>query len=148
MEHTIEKQIEIKAPVSKVWQALTDSKLFCQWFGAKGSSPFEVGKKSVIINTHHGSGDTEMSLMIKDIRPESYFSYLWKPYPFNLPDDLEDERPTLVEFFLEPIVGGTLVKVKESGFNQINAKRRAEAFKMHSSGWDYQLKNIKEFLHG
>jgi len=43
-------------------------------------------------------------------------------------------------------VGGTLVKVKESGFNKVTASRRAEAFKMHTGGWEAQLKNIEAFL--
>ena len=29
----IEKQIELKAPVSRVWRALTDYREFGEWFG-------------------------------------------------------------------------------------------------------------------
>jgi hypothetical protein len=36
--------------------------------------------------------------------------------------------------------------VKESGFNKITASRRAEAFRMHTGGWEGQLKNIERFL--
>ena len=35
MENIIEKQIELKAPVSRVWSALTDHKEFGEWFRVK-----------------------------------------------------------------------------------------------------------------
>ena len=42
----IEKQIELKAPVSRVWRALTDYREFGEWFRVKLESPFIVGKAS------------------------------------------------------------------------------------------------------
>ena len=43
MENSIEKQIELKAPVSRVWRALTDHKEFGAWFGVKFTAPFKPG---------------------------------------------------------------------------------------------------------
>ena len=36
----IEKRIELKAPISRVWRALTDNREFGQWFKVKLESPF------------------------------------------------------------------------------------------------------------
>lgn len=144
-EDSIERQIEIKAPVEKVWEALTDSKLFGQWFGVKFHSPFVAGQTTKGRSTSKNF-EIDMEFIIKEIRPQSYFSYAWTPYPMDRTVDYSKEEPTLVEFFLEPTALGTLLKVKESGFNQVTASRRAEAFKMHSKGWDAQLKNIEKFL--
>lgn len=144
-ENTIEKQIEINAPVAKVWKALTDSELFGQWFKAKFASEFVAGKTTKAKNTSKGF-EMDMEFHIKDIKPQSYFSYAWTPFPMDRTFDYSREEPTLVEFFLEPIASGTLLKVKESGFNKITASRRAEAYKMHTGGWEAQLKNIERFL--
>jgi uncharacterized protein YndB with AHSA1/START domain len=145
VENSIERQIEIKAPVTKVWNALTDSRLFGQWFGANFHSEFVAGKTTKARNTSKGF-EMDMEFHIKDIKPQFYFSYAWHPFPVDKSFDYGKEDPTLVEFFLEKTGTGTLLKVKESGFNKVTASRRAEAFKMHSGGWEAQLENIEEFL--
>lgn len=145
MDNFIERQITIKAPLSKVWTALTDSKQFGMWFKVSLNSDFQPGKTTKGKNLSKGF-EMDMALHVKDIKPRSYFSYAWTPFPIDRSFDYSKEEPTLVEFFLEETNGGTLLKVKESGFNQITASRRAEAFKMHSGGWEAQLKNIENFV--
>lgn len=144
-ENSIEREIEIKAPVAKVWEALTDSKLFGQWFKANCQSPFVAGRTTKAMNTSKGF-EFKMEFMIKEIRPQTYFSYAWHPFPVDRSFDYSKEEPTLVEFNIEKTATGTLVKVKESGFNKITASRRAEAFRMHTGGWEAQLRNIEAFL--
>lgn len=144
-ENSIEREIEISAPISKVWAALTDATLFGQWFGANMHSAFTAGKTTKARNTSKGF-EMDMEFHIKDIKPQHYFSYAWHPFPLDQTFDYSKEEPTLVEFHLEETSSGTLLKVKESGFNQVTASRRAEAFRMHSGGWDAQLKNIEAFV--
>ena len=43
MNDKIEKQISLNAPVTKVWQTLTDHRKFGEWFGVKLEGPFTVG---------------------------------------------------------------------------------------------------------
>ncbi len=144
-EDSIERQIEIQAPVAQVWKALTDSKIFGQWFNAEFASAFIAGQTAKAKNTSKGF-EMDMVFHVKSITPQSYFSYAWPPFPMDRTFDYSNEDPTLVEFWLEPTSRGTLLKVKESGFTKITASRRAEAFKMHSGGWEAQLKNIEKFL--
>src|ERR1700757_5178979 len=82
VENSIERQIEIKAPIQKVWEALTNAKLFGQWFGANLESPFVAGKTTKGKNTSKGY-EMNMEFMIKEIKPQSYFSYAWHPYPMD-----------------------------------------------------------------
>lgn len=145
MGNSIERQITIKAPVAKVWKALTDAKQFGQWFKVDLHSDFVAGKTTKGRNTLKGF-EMDMVFHVKEITPQTYFSYSWIPFPIDQKFDYSKEEPTLVEFFLEETKNGTLVKVKESGFNKITASRRAEAFKMHTGGWEAQLKNIESFL--
>ena len=44
MSDIIVKSIEIRAPVSRVWQALTDHREFGTWFRVKLEGPFVPGK--------------------------------------------------------------------------------------------------------
>ena len=44
MNDRIEKTIELKAPVSRVWRALTDYREFGTWFRVKLDGPFVPGQ--------------------------------------------------------------------------------------------------------
>lgn len=143
--NSIEKQIEINAPVSKVWRALTDSKSFGEWFKAKFEGPFVAGKAIKGKNLYPGF-EFEMTFAIKEIKPEHYFAYAWHPFPVDQSFDYSKEEPTLVEFTLEKTATGTLLKVKESGFSKITASRRAKAYEMHTGGWEEQLRNIEAYV--
>ncbi len=46
MNDRIEKRIELKAPVSRVWRALTDYREFGEWFRVKLEGPFVPGQVS------------------------------------------------------------------------------------------------------
>jgi len=141
-ENRIEKKIELKAPVSKVWKALTDHKEFGQWFGCKLEGPFIVGKSVVGKLNFPGFDHMQWAVDVKQMEPERLFSFTWHPYPADPAIDYAKEPPTLVEFRLEAIPTGTLLVVTESGFEKIPANRRLEAFRMNEEGWVEQLENI------
>jgi uncharacterized protein YndB with AHSA1/START domain len=46
MENRIEKRLELNAPVSRVWRALTDQREFGEWFRVKLDGPFVPGQVS------------------------------------------------------------------------------------------------------
>jgi uncharacterized protein YndB with AHSA1/START domain len=150
MSDSIEKHIELKAPVSRVWRALTDYREFGAWFRAELETPFVVGKVTRGRNTHPGYENLIFEFTVQKIEPERFFSYTWHPYPVRPEIDYGKEPPTLVEFRLEPKQGGTILFVKESGFDAIPEHRRLEAFRMHESGWPEQLTNIERHVahHG
>jgi len=50
----IEKEVEIKAPVSRVWKALTDYKEFSTWFRVNLEGPFIPGETARGNITHPG----------------------------------------------------------------------------------------------
>ena len=67
-ENTIERQIDIKAPIAKVWTALTDAKSFGQWFSVDLYSEFVAGKTTKGKNTSKGF-EMDMVFHVKDIKP-------------------------------------------------------------------------------
>ena len=73
MEDRIEKRIEIAAPVSRVWQALTDSRQFGEWFLVKMDGPFVAGKPVAGQITHPGYEHVRMEIVVKAIAASDAF---------------------------------------------------------------------------
>ena len=142
MTDRIEKAIELKAPVSRVWQALTDHREFGTWFGVRLDGPFVPGQVCCGQITHPGYEHLRWEAVVQAREPERLFSFTWHPYAIEPDQDYSGEPPTLVEFTLQSVAGGTLLRVVESGFDKIPAKRRREAFRMNEDGWSEQVKNI------
>jgi uncharacterized protein YndB with AHSA1/START domain len=142
---SIEKRIELKAPISRVWRALTDSVEFGQWFGVKLESPFVVGKATAGRISKPGF-EFRWEAVVQKMEPERLFSYTWHPYAVDEKRDYSKETPTLVEFLLEKTPTGTLLTVKETGFDAIPASRKAEAYRMHDQGWAAQMTNIGDYV--
>jgi uncharacterized protein YndB with AHSA1/START domain len=142
----IEKYIEIKAPVSRVWKALTDHEQFGEWFRVRLDSPFKAGEVSRGNITWPGYEHLKWEATVKAIEPEHYFAFTWHPYSVDPKVDYSKETPTLVEFRLDPTANGTLLSVTESGFENVPAHRRLEAFRMNDNGWAQQMKNIEIYV--
>jgi uncharacterized protein YndB with AHSA1/START domain len=143
----IEKRIELKAPISRVWRALTDYREFGEWFRVKLEEPFAPGQKSRGQITHPGYDHVTMEIVVQKMELERLFSFTWHPYAIDPKIDYSEETPTLVEFRLEQSVGGTLLILTESGFENLPGHRRPEAFRMNDGGWTEQMKNIERHVN-
>jgi uncharacterized protein YndB with AHSA1/START domain len=146
MSDRIERQIELKAPVSRVWRALADNREFGEWFRVKLDGPFVPGEAARGNVTQPGYEHVRWEAVVQKMETERLFSFTWHPYSIDPKTDYSKETPTLVEFRLEPSAEGTLLTLTESGFDQVPEQRRAEAFKMHEGGWTQQMKNIEAYL--
>jgi uncharacterized protein YndB with AHSA1/START domain len=146
MSDRIEKQIELKAPVSRVWRALTDYREFGEWFMVKLDGPFVAGQVSRGQVTYPGYEYLKWEVVVQKMEPERLFSFTWHPYAVDLKTDYSNEPPTLVEFRLEKTAGGTLLLLTESGFDKIPAHRRLQAFRMNDGGWTQQMQNIEKHV--
>jgi uncharacterized protein YndB with AHSA1/START domain len=142
----IEKRIELKAPVSRVWNALTDYRQFGAWFRVKLEGPFVAGETARGQITHPGYEHVKWQAVVQSMEPERLFSFTWHPYAVDPNVDYSKETPTLVEFRLEATPTGTLLVLTESGFDKVPADRRLEAFRMDDSGWTQQMKNIEAYV--
>jgi uncharacterized protein YndB with AHSA1/START domain len=147
MESRIEKRMELKAPVSRIWRALTDYREFGEWFRVKLDGPFVPGQVSRGQITYPGYEHVKWEAVVQKMEPERLFSFTW-PHPKSLGEDdysqdYSQEPTTLVEFRLEKTANGTLLVLTESGFDQLPADRRLEAFRRNDGGWTEQMKNIE-----
>ena len=146
MNDRIEKRIELNAPVSRVWRALTDHREFGEWFRVKLDGPFVPGQISTGQMTYPGYEHLRWEANIQEMQPERLFSFTWHPYAVDSNTDYSQETSTLVEFRLTKIANGTLLVVTESGFDKVPSGRRDEAFRMNDGGWAQQVKNIQAYV--
>jgi uncharacterized protein YndB with AHSA1/START domain len=142
----IEKRLELKAPVSRVWRALTDYREFGAWFRVKLDGPFVPGQVSRGQITYPGYEHLKWEAVVQKMEPERLFSFTWHPYAVDPKADYSQEPPTLVEFRLEKTASGTLLSLTESGFDKIPPNRRLEAFRRNDGGWTEQMKNIDTYV--
>ena len=146
MNDRIEKRIELKAPVSRVWRALTDYREFGEWFRVRLDGPFLPGQVSHGQVTYPGYEHLKWEAVVEKMEPERLFSFTWHPYAIDPKMDYSKEPPTLVEFRLEKTATGTLLLLTESGFEKIPGDRRLVAFRMNDGGWTEQMKNIEKHV--
>ena len=142
MSDRIEKTIELKAPPSRVWRALTDHNEFGRWFRVRLDGPFVPAQVSRGHITYPGYEHLRWEAVVQKMEPERLFSFTWHPYAVDPDEDYSREPSTLVEFTLRETPAGTLLRVVESGFDKLPNKRRLEAFRMNEGGWSEQIKNI------
>jgi len=150
MSDRIEKRIELKAPVSRVWRALTDHREFGEWFRVALDGPFVPGEVSRGHMTYPGCEHVKWEAVVRKMEPERLFSFTWPHLKSfdkaDLPLDYSGEPTTLVEFRLEKTASGTLLILTESGFDKLPADRRFEAFRRNDGGWTQQMKNIESHV--
>jgi uncharacterized protein YndB with AHSA1/START domain len=150
IEDSVVKTIELKAPVERVWRALTDWREFSTWFHVRLEGPFVMGQVSRGQITHPGFEHINWEVHVVRMEPERVFAFRWgQPVSHDkefYPMDWSKEPTTLVEFRLEPTTAGTRLTVTESGFAAVPEDRRERNFRGNSGGWEQQMKNIEGYL--
>ena len=142
----IEKQFDVSATRSRVWRALSNAEEFGTWFGMKVDRPFVVGSTVFGRLTMPKYDHITIEMQIASIEPETYFAYRWHPAAIDASIDYSAEPMTLVEFRLTESAGGTTITIVESGFDQLPASRRAEAWRMNEGGWNGQGKKLAAYV--
>lgn len=145
MKDRIEKTIDLAAPVSRVWLALTDHLQFEAWFRAEISGPFVEGARLQGVSTIPDNECVSWEMMVMTMEPERLFSFTWQDTPQE--NERSSEPATLVTFELEANAGGTHLTIIESGFAALSDKHRSEMFRENTPGWNMQAANIAAYLN-
>ena len=152
----IEKTTTLRAPIERVWEAITDARQFGAWFGAEFDGVFVPGGRLTgrIMPTQVDAEVAKMQepyagkpfvVFVEQIEPMRLFSFRWHPGAVDV-KNFDTEPTTLVEFTLTPVPEGTRLTITESGFDRIPLERRAEAFASNAEGWAHQLSLIGKYL--
>lgn len=147
MTDRIEKSVTLTSPIDKVWDAITDHDKFGEWFLVKLYSPFVEGETTKGHITHPEAKGMEWISVTREIRPKTYFSFLWF-HEIDPPANGQSTCEMLVEFILKPDGRGTHLTIIESGFDGIPAPQGEEIRKRNDGGWTEQIRNIRAYVDG
>ncbi|NUP27183.1 MAG: ATPase [Nocardia sp.] len=134
----IERDLELRHPPEKVWNALTTPAGLGSWFGSRA----EIGdlRPGGTVRVWWGE-DGPHTLWIQIVEPPRRFAFTWAIE--GLPAG--DPRRTRVEFELVPTTTGTRLTVVETGFAQL-AAHSATAYEGNVAGWSTELAELAEYL--
>ena len=158
-ENCIEKHIVLRAPLARVWEAITDSRQFGAWFGMDLDGPFAAGQAIAgriaptkvdpeVAKMQEPYAGTPVSFVVGRIEPMRLFSIRWHPFAIDPKVDYSAEPMTLITFVLAETAEGVELTLTETGFEHIPAHRRAEALKANDGGWAKQMELIAAYVRG
>lgn len=153
----IEKEILLRAPRERVWQAISVSSNFGVWFGVEFDGPFVEGVRLTgrisptkvdpeVARLQEPARGMPFSILIERLEPVERFSFRWHPFAIDDDYDYSQEPTTRVVFELHDVSGGILLSIIESGFDQIPLERRTQAREANDQGWSHQTRLIQKYL--
>lgn len=145
--NTIEKHADLRAPIARVWRALSDSQEFGSWFGVALEGPFTPGKTTAGHITASGYEHVRAEFHVDRVDARSHtLVFRWRPYAIDPAYDYSAEPYTTVTLALTETPTGTHLAISETGFDGIPAARRAKAFAMNADGWAQQTVQLADYL--
>ncbi len=152
----IEKRVLLRAPLGRVWRAISDAEEFGRWFGVRFDGPFVAGTSVTATITpttvdakvgerqapHAG---VQSTWQIVAVEPRRRFAYRWHPFAVDPSVDYNREPTTLVEFTLSETPDGVWLTITESGFEAIPEERRPSSFEANSEGWAIQTDLVRRY---
>jgi uncharacterized protein YndB with AHSA1/START domain len=153
----IEKDVFLRAPLARVWKAVSDAKEFGRWFGVSFDGSFAPGAKIAgrivptevdpeVAKMQQSYAGMAFDFTVDRIEPMRLFSFRWHPFAVEPGVDYSKEPSTLVVFELEEAPGGTRLRITESGFDRIPLERRAKAFTANEEGWEMQSRLVAKWV--
>ncbi len=144
---TIDRQLELAAPIDEVWRALTDFERFGEWFKVRLDKPFQVGEVSSGEVTYPGYEGMKFWARPEVMDAPTQFRFIWPIEETTLAQDTDlASKTTCVDFRLREQDGKTLLTLCESGFENLPKELGKRAFAQNSEGWDGQMLNIADYL--
>lgn len=142
MHNTIQRELTINAPQSRVYAAIADPDQVVRWFPETLEGCYAVGEQPVFGFGEHGRSQ----IFVAAARPDDYFAYRWVPGANHFLGDVLSVPNTLVEFHIVPLDAGSCrVTLTESGFADLPAEMLASAYTQNSKGWDFMLERLLTF---
>ncbi len=153
----IEKHVVLRAPLERVWRAISDAEEFGRWFGVRFDGPFVAGTSvtaaisptivdSEVAKRQEAHAGVRSTWQIVAIEPQRRFAYRWHPFAIDPDVDYDHEPTTLVEFTLSEQSDGVLLTITESGFEAIPEARRGPSFEANGEGWAIQTTLVRKYI--
>src|SRR5690606_18980815 len=108
----IVKEALLRAPLERVWRAISDAQEFGSWFGVRFDGPFVAGEPltgqivpttvdAEVAKSQKPYEGQRFEITVDRIEPMRLFSFRWHPYGVDPQTDYSKEPTTLVVFELE-----------------------------------------------
>lgn len=131
----VRKQLDIEAPIQRVWDALTTPEGLLAWFPSVGAE-IELrpgGRLSLVWADDADEG------VVDAVEPPRRFVFRWRP--------VGSDRPfTTVAFSLGDLGGRTRLTLVESGFASLPDRMRRRSWEGNDRGWSEELAELKTAL--
>ncbi|MGZ5037337.1 MAG: SRPBCC family protein [Usitatibacter sp.] len=147
----------LKAPLARVWRAVSDAAEFGSWFGVAFDRPFVEGERLTgrivpttvdpeVAKLQEPHAGKPFEFVVDRVEPMRRISFRWHPFAIDPAIDYSREPTTLIVFELAEGAGGTRLTISESGFDRIPLDRRAKAFAANEGGWEHQSRLLGKYL--
>lgn len=133
----ITRSIDIAAPITKVWAALTEADLITQWLGDSAEFDAVAGGTGFFGWSEHG----KFRVLVEQADAPRLLVYRWAR---EADTDPAPGRSTVVRIELSEIDGGTRLALVESGFEELANPEVAHA--ENQGGWTAELGELVDFL--
>jgi uncharacterized protein YndB with AHSA1/START domain len=142
---TLEREIHIDAAPEVVFEVVTRPEHLKEWWPDDTDIEPVVGAEGHVVFGSTERADKVVPITVLEVDPPKRFVFRW--------DYDEGETPVKgnsmrVVFELEPVGDGTLVRLTETGFRERGweAAVLEEAYRDHSSGWDYFVPRLGSYV--
>lgn len=121
-------------PVDRVWRALTEPEALSAWLNEMVDFEPVVGCRFQMRCGGHGGHVDVYCGRVLEIEAERFMAWSW------LMEGSESREPMRVEFHLEPVDGGTRLRIRQSG------DRDPDVVARFRDGWPTKLDQLTDVL--
>ncbi len=137
----IQKNVEVRADVSKVWAALTEPEILATWWQPEMILEPRVGGEFVEPWTDESGGSQQATGVVIAAVPNEFIQFTWKEQTWT------DGEETVCSFRLLPIEGsGTRIQLMHSGWEVFPGPKVAPMKEAFEGGWESLLGQLKKVL--
>ena len=142
---TIEREIHIDASPEVVFDVVSSPEHLREWWPDEAEFPAVPGGSGRIGFGDRAQGGTWVRFTVVDAVPPRLFSFRWT-HPEG--EAAAPGNSFLVVFELEPVGGGTRLRMTETGFRERGweAAVLGQQYREHEAGWDHFLPRLAPYV--
>jgi uncharacterized protein YndB with AHSA1/START domain len=143
---SIEREIHVEASMEVVFDVITSPRHLAEWWPDEAVVEPTPGFVGELVFGDRSSPDAQIpEITVVDAVPPRLFSFRWV-YPEG--EAAVPGNSLLVTFELTPAVGGTRLRMTESGFAEKGwgVEELEEAYRDHESGWDHFIPRLGAYV--
>jgi uncharacterized protein YndB with AHSA1/START domain len=121
-------------PPDRVWRALTDCRVLALWLLPNSFEP-RVGHRFQFVRPVPGSAGEVIECEVIDLQPPFRLAYTWR--------GPADPAPSVVTWTLQPVAGGTRLRLAHTRANEATAAHEGNAA---ARAWEHRLASLRRAL--